>query len=344
MNPPDERPSNAPRLARLSLWLPGSMFLLCAWYGRIYGQGNSGPLLPLIGLAAMLAALAGFGCGIAALCHRRDGESGVLGRGIAGLIVNSCLLVIFFAAFIGGFKKGYARSVQARESMDSVKQSLEQAQRDVRRSFDTTNGIKAEPEVFDKTVTALKKASQQMEGESAQVTEASAAYLTELQQLTRAYGAEYKKLEEAHVLDAGKLKAKEQIEQRKQVVQHFMKANEDIDRFVAESEKNFRSEMAKRKVSQTRIDREVAAFRKTSQPRTPLVRAIRASDRQIGNAMLNVLNLLEGDWGNWEYDANTGGVVFSDAAVLDKYKGYLDDIVVSGKQQVALQQRLISIQ
>src|SRR3954468_3161405 len=178
MNPSDERSSSAPRLARLSLWLPGSLLLL-GWYGRISGQTNGGPLLPLIGFAAMGAALAGFACGIAALCHRREGEPDVLGRSIAGLAINSCLLLLFFGAFVSGFKKGYARSVQARESMASVRQSLQQAQQDVRRSFDATNGIKAEPEVFDKTVSALKKASQQMEGESGLVMEASAAYLTE---------------------------------------------------------------------------------------------------------------------------------------------------------------------
>ena len=60
--------------------------------------------------------------------------------------------------------------------------------------------------------------------------------------------------------------------------------------------------------------------------------------------MLNVLTLLESDWGNWKYDRKSGGVVFSDQAILDQYLASLDDIVASGKQQVALQQRLISMQ
>ena len=310
-------------------------------YARVAGAK---PLLALVGFAAILAALGGFACAIAALCHRRDGESSVVGRSVAGLVINSCLLALFFAAFVGGFKKGYTQSVKARESLASVKQSIEEARQDVRRSFDTTNGIKANPEVFDKTVAAMKKASQQVEGESGVVMEASAAYLTELQKLSRLYDAEFKRLESANILDASTLTNKAQIAERKEIVQHFLKVNEDVDRFVAAGEENFRAEMMRRKVSQTRIDREVEAFRKASQSRTPLIRAIRASDKRIGNAMFNVMVLLEKDWGNWECDAKTGGVVFSDQAILDQYQASLDDIVASGKQQVALQHRLISMQ
>lgn len=333
-------PSPAPRLARWSIWLPVSVMMF-GGYARLAGAK---PLLALIGFAAILASLGGFACAIAALCHRRDDESNVVGRSVAGLVVNSCLLALFFTAFVGGFKKGYTQSVKARESLASVKQSIEEARQDVRRSFDTTNGIKANPEVFDKTVDALKKASQQMEGESGRVMEASAAYLTELQQLSKLYDAEFKRLEEAHILDAGTLTNKAQIGERKEIVQQFLKVNGDIDRFVVAGEQNFRSEMTRRKVSQTRIEREVEAFRKSSQSRTPLIRAIRASDKRIGNGMLNVLTLLESDWGNWKYDRKSGGVVFSDQAILDQYLASLDDIVASGKQQVALQQRLISMQ
>ena len=333
-------PSPAQRLARWSIWLPLSVMMF-GGYSRLAGAK---PLLALVGFAAIFAALGGFACGIAALCHRREEEANVVGRSVAGLVVNSCLLALFFTAFVGGFKKGYTQSVKARESLASVKQSIEEARQDVRRSFDTTNGIKANPEVFDKTVDALKKASQQMEGESGRVMEASAAYLTELQKLSKVYDAEFKRLEGANILEAGTLTNKAQIGERKEIVQHFLKVNGDIDRFVAAGEQNFRAEMTRRKVSQTRIDREVEAFRKASQSRTPLIRAIRASDKRIGNGMLNVLTLLESDWGNWEYDRKSGGVVFSDQAILDRYLASLDDIVASGKQQIALQQRLVSMQ
>jgi len=203
--------------------------------------------------------------------------------------------------------------------------------------------LKSDPAVFDKTIGALKRASQEMEGESGQVMEASAAYVTELQRLMKLYDAELKKLEAARLMDASTLKSKEQIQERKEIVQRFLKVNEDVDRFFVAGEANFKSEMARRKVSESRIDRELQAYRDSSQSRTPLIRAIRASDKRIGNSMLNVLTLLEGSWGNWNYDPKSGEVLFSDTTTLEQFKTYLDDIADSGKQQVALQKRLISI-
>ena len=119
---------------------------------------------------------------------------------------------------------------------------------------------------------------------------------------------------------------------------------DDVDRFVAASESAFKNELVKRNVSQQRIQREVDAFRSASQPRTPLVREIRSTDRQIGNAMLNILALYESEWGRWRYDAQSGKVLFSDAATLGKYTDYLDQIGASARQQLALQRRLLDIQ
>src|ERR1043166_267921 len=342
MNPSEQGGSSAPRLARLSAWLPISVMMI-GGYARVAGQEGNKPLLMLIGFAAIFAAFAGFACGIAALCRRQGREPNVLGRSIAGLVINSSLLLLFLTAFVSGFNRGYTQAVKARQTMASVKRSMDEAKDEVQRSFDPTNGVKADSSDLDKTLGALKKASQELEGESAVVMEASTAYLTELQRLTKIYEAEFKKLEAANLVDASSLKSKEDIQERKQMVQRFLKVNEDVDRFFAAGESNFKSEMVKRKVSQSRIDREVQAYRQASLNRAPLIRAIRAADKRIGNSMLNVLNLLEKDWGNWNYDDKAGEVLFSDTATLDQYKTYLDDIVTSGKQQVALQQRLVSI-
>jgi len=335
--------SPALRLARSSIWLPLSVMIF-GGYARAGGLSSASnkPFAMLLGFAMIFASLAGFACGIAALCRRR-GEVSVLVRSVVGLIINCSLLLLFFSAFVQGFNRGYARSVKARESMASVKRTLDQTQDNLRRSFDSTNGIKSDPAVLDKTVDVLKKASQDAQGESALVLEASTAYLGELQRLTRLYDVELKSIESGRLLDASTLKTKEQIEQRRQVVQNFLKANSDIDRFVASSESSFRNELVRRKVSQTRMDREVAAFRESMQSRRPLLRAIRASDKNIGDSMLAVLNLLESNWGTWKYDPISAEVLFSDTATLDEYKTHLEEIGAAGKQQVALQQRFLSL-
>lgn len=341
-NPEAESTSSpAPRLARFSNWLPLGIIIFCG-YLRLIGGANALPhsLQVALGFGVIICALAGFACGIAALCHRRDGEPHVVRRSVGGLALSSFLILIFLT----GFAKGFHQAVKARESVASLRQSIKEANADVRRSFDPTNGITANPQVFDKAITAAKQASKDLPGESGQVLDASAAYLTELQRLSKAYEVEFKTVQSAHVLTATNLTSKDQIQPRKQIVTHFLQVNDDVDRFVAASETAFKNELVKRNVSQQRIQREVDAFRSASQPRTPLVREIRSTDRQIGNAMLNILALYESEWGRWRYDAESRKVVFSDAATLGKYTDYLDQISASAQQQVALQRRLLDIQ
>ena len=333
--------SAAPRLARFSVWLPLSIIIFSGYLQRYGGGSNSlsHPVLVGLGFAVIIAGLAGFACGIAALCHRTEGESNVVGKSIAGLALSSFLIVMFLIGFVNGFQ----RAVKARESVASLRQSIKEANADVRRSFDPTNGITANPQVFDKAIDAAKQASKDLPGESGLVLDASAAYLTELQRLSKAYDVEFKKLQAAQILTATNLTSKDQIPPRKQLVSHFLQVNDDVDRFVASSETAFKNELVKRNVSQQRIQLEVDAFHRASQPRTPLVREIRATDRQIGNAMLNILALYESEWGRWRYDAQVGKVFFSDTATLNKYNDYLDQIGASAQQQLALQRRLLDI-
>jgi len=209
-----------------------------------------------LGLSLIVAAFAGFGCGIASLCRRQSGETNVVGRSIAGLALSSILLALFSAAFIGGFAKGYTQAVQARQTMASLHKSIKEANADVRNSFDPTNGIKANPAVFDKAISQAKKASQELKGESALVMDASAAFLTDLQGMSKAYDAEFKRLQNAHVLSPTNLTSKEQLKGRKDVVQRFLAVNDDLDRFIAGSESTFKNELTTRNVSAPRIQRE----------------------------------------------------------------------------------------
>jgi len=113
--------------------------------------------------------------------------------------------------------------------MASLRNSIKEANADVRNSFDPTNGIKANPAVFDKAISQAKKASQELTGESALVMDASAAFLTELQGMSKAYEVEFKRLQSAHVLSPTNLTSKEQIKARKDVVQHFLAVNDDLE-------------------------------------------------------------------------------------------------------------------
>lgn len=152
--------SSAPMLARLSLWLPLLVIIAAGAVRTQTGKGAANPMIALFGWATIIAALTGFGCGIAALCHRREGEQGVVGRSIAGLILSSFLITMFAV----GFAHGFTQAVKARQTSASVSRSINEASSELRRSFDSTNGIKAGPETFDKAINDVNKASRELSG------------------------------------------------------------------------------------------------------------------------------------------------------------------------------------
>src|SRR5689334_22617910 len=107
MNPEAEAASSpAPRLARFSLWLPLGIMIFCGYLRRIGGvNALSHSLQVALGFGVIIAGLGGFACGIAALCHRRDGEANVVGRSVAGLALSSFLILMFLIGFVSGFLK-----------------------------------------------------------------------------------------------------------------------------------------------------------------------------------------------------------------------------------------------
>jgi len=115
--------------------------MMVGGYTRLAGEeaASNQKVLMLIAFAAIFAGLGGYACAIAALCRRQENEPNVVGRSIAGLVINSCLLLLFFTAFVSGFNRGYTQAVKARESMVAVRRSLNEAKDDVQRSFDPTN-------------------------------------------------------------------------------------------------------------------------------------------------------------------------------------------------------------
>src|SRR6267143_2958142 len=124
-NPQSEPASSpAPRLARFSVWLPLGIIIFSAYLHRFGGANSlSHSVQVALGFAVIAAALGGFACGIAALCHRGEGETNVVGRSILGLALSSFLILMFLIGFVSGFQ----RAVKARESVASLRQSIKEA-------------------------------------------------------------------------------------------------------------------------------------------------------------------------------------------------------------------------
>jgi hypothetical protein len=56
-----------------------------------------------------------------------------------------------------------------------------------------------------------------------------------------------------------------------------------------------------------------------------------------------MLNVLDANWGNWNYNPQRGKVTFQDGSALNQYNGYFEDMTAAAQEQARLQTRLVNL-
>src|SRR5208283_3455791 len=126
----------------------------------------------------------------------------------------------------------------------------------------------------------------------------------------KVYQSAMAQLNAGRVLSLGNLSDKQQIASRRGVVQNFISANGNLENVVSNAEKNLQADLARLQVDPAKINAAMAGYRSKAVPRTALVLEIRACDDRCGHAMLAVLDLLETNWGKWDYNSTAKTVRF----------------------------------
>lgn len=275
--------------------------------------------------------------GCAALEH---GARGILGRSVLGLLINGLLLILFALGFIHGFDN----ALKSRQFTQNLHATVQEMQANAKQSYNPKTGItNLDLKSLERIQGQLSNATQTMSGDDALVSQVLSRYVARMQAAMEKYSAALTELNAAKILNTATLTNKEQIAIRRGKVQNFIVANDEAKTVIANSEAFIRADLTEQKISSQKIDQFMAGFDSKFVPRRDLDLLIRECDRRMGQSMLSVLEVLETNWGRWNYHPATAKILFDDDAARQSYQQSIAAIKLAGQEQVAAQGKLVNL-
>jgi len=271
------------------------------------------------GLSGVLLLL-GFVCGVVALrSARRHGEKAGFGLGLGCVLLNGVLLGMFASGWVNR-----SNDVRARKVAQIRAAELDR---------DLSGGSRLDASRLDELKRELDNASKEHSRDEGRLSMASASYLSRLRAVSGEYNRSLQSLRQADVLNLETLQEKDQLQGRRELVRKFLAANEAYRDFQANAQNQFRERLLNLKVSPAAVDQAMSEFQSRISDNRPTVLEARSADAQWGNAMLGVIDLLELTWGDWEYDAATTALSFSDDEDTMRYEGFFDQMETAAEER-----------
>jgi hypothetical protein len=293
----------------------------------------------VLGLGGIVVSivLVGIVLGLLALVMARSGQRGsVFLRAGSGLAISALLIAIAIPNFLEARRKSLANKAVLQNMQAATKELRNEAAKAVEQA--DGRGV-----LLERYRDALNQAAKGASGDTSVLMKAMTAYVGRIESQQKAYENVSLELQSAHVLQTSDLVNRAQIADRKATVQKFLDANNSLKTFVSQGAANYRKELVNLKVPPDQIEAAVSGFQKSSGLQVPVVLEIRAADGRMGVAMLGILDLLEANWGRWQFNQISGKLRFDETATLQRYNAYLSEIKQAGTDQAMAQNRLLII-
>lgn len=295
----------------------------------------------VLGVLFFLAVVAGLITAIVGLCGIQEyGTRKLLGRSIAGLLMNGLLLGLFALGFVVGFNK----AIDNNKDLEQVQNDSREMQAKAKESFNDKTGItNIDVNSLSKMQGDLDRASQTLTGDDASISQAMSQYLSRMRASTESYTIEITKLRAANILAFSNVTSKADLATSRRLVEHFMQANLDFEMTISNSETSIRADLQALKVPSEKIESVISGFDSKFVPRCDLDMRIRECDNDLGQAMLAILDRLDSIWGQWHYDPVNQKILFDHDADLAAYNDLLENIHSAARRQLVFQKQLVNL-
>ena len=342
---PESKPSFFHYAAKFSLFAP--ILSIVFVKGLIYGLKDVPPpwgALIAAGLGFLLAFifLVSLVLAIVALAGiPRHGKEGILVNSLLGMLVSLVLLGIWGANFVHGFQT----ALQNRGTKNSLSQTVAEENISLKKEFVQQGSLSSDAakESVQKMKSAYDKAAHDLKGNDALVARAGVAYFEKMQVLLTNYTAALLAIKSPYVLNMSAVRQREQLSERKVLVNSFMEANEKLLVFTTKAETIFHDELVRMQVPPEAIETALKSYRQAATEKNFLTAKIRMTDQRIGVAMLGMLDTLDANWGGWKYNPEKKKVIFQDTSVVNKYNEFFGSMTAAAKEQAALQSELVKL-
>ncbi len=322
--------------AKLSLLAPLLMIAITLILGMV-GRVSSSDLLSKVVLAMgglfVWVIIVGVICALSALCTvKSEIAARVMVMGTLGIILNAALACLVFTNAV--------KSAGQFGGLRAVNQKLEAMRVEARRALD-----RGEDAGFSSTNIAelrdiLDKASENTSGKEALLARVTSELFSKVQAATAEYENAAQALEAAGVLNLERITTRAHLQARRSAIDAFLAANEKFTAFVRNTEYIFAEELAKVDLTQRDRDSALRGFRLRFKPSLAL--QLRQTDLVLGKELLEIVDLLEANWGEWRLEKAADGPTFETEALAVKFNQHLGNIHVAAAEQADLKRQLLN--
>ncbi len=293
-------------------------------------------LLLTLGVVELGFCVAGALLGVLAIVLARPGQrASVVPRALCGLV----LLALLAAIAVPNFVRARSLALQRRQALQEVQTAAADLRAKSVKALTNGQGTTVDVKELNQS---LGRAAEKTSGETAALLKATQRYVERVQAYQQAYAKAQNELLASKVLTVANLNQRSQIQERKALVQKFLDANNLCKLFLLQGDATFRQELTELGVPAAQAEAAMREFSRNSAVQLPLMINVRDADERLGRAMLGVLNLLDNQWGQWNYDPAARLVRFETQAALDQYSGLLAQIKQADMDGAAAQKRLAS--
>jgi UPF0716 family protein affecting phage T7 exclusion len=294
--------------------------------------------------AAILCAIliTGFIAGIVALCLMKPhGQRGILVRALTGLILNTLVIAMALTA-IQDRGRLSERAKDRAQAAQQFQETLKHATEETRKELDGDQGAESPEGRVSDLQLSLQNLANKSSPNAAQILKAYSAYLERIREASDEHRKNVTLMNSAKILDVSGVRNKEDLEAKRVMLRAFLKSNEELKSFQANSDNVMREELVNAKVSPPQIESTMKSFQSQSQTMAGSVK-IRDTDRQIGESMMAIIDLLDTSFGQWRFNHMNHELQFNKREVLDQYNGFIKEIQSAVTEQKRLQEQVLKM-
>jgi hypothetical protein len=222
------------------------------------------------------------------------------------------------------------------EQLDKARQNLVSSMRETMKN--PVAGPAAAVDQLKSYSRKLGEATSQMQGREKLAGEAGQRFYRLLTAKMQGYSTAVQALQKEGFGRAKGINTRADLQHRRELVQAFARANQDVADFYTNAENIFRGELQKENLDSGYIGQVLEGFRKSAS--IDLVLKVRKCDAEIVDQTNKMLDLYDREWRTWRVE-DSGKVIFVNPAAVDEFQAAQNAIKDIAARQKAFQDQIL---
>ena len=186
--------------------------------------------------------------------------------------------------------------------------------------------------------TTLREAAEKLSGNERKPLLAARELVSRIQPQMGEYETTLKALADARYVAPASIKTQDDLKARKALVKRFSESNEALIRYFENAERDYRAELDKLGVAEDLKEGVIEGFRRGGN--FDLNLKIHESNRQLAASMLEMLRLLDREWGGWRTDER-GAAIFDREDAVKEFETLQGELTAAAARHEAAERKLI---